>query len=164
MWQIPVLPVAMLLLASALVSTGARSRRGGGPGLRLPLRAALSVVAIAAVIAIAIPLSSSTLVRQSQSDARAANLPAALSAARSAQNAQPEAATPRLQQALLLEAQGNLAPAAAAARAATQRGPTNWRNWLVLSRIEGERGKASASLRAYRKAKSLNPHSPLFAG
>ena len=164
MWQIPVLPVAMLLLASALVSTTARSRAAARPALRFPLRAALSVAAIAAVIAIAIPLSSSTLVRQSQSDARASNLPAALSAARSAQNAQPEAATPRLQQALLLEAQGDLAPAATAARAATQREPTNWRNWLVLSRIEGERGKASASLRAYRKAKSLNPHSPLFAG
>ncbi len=164
MWQIPVLPVAMLLLASALVSTAARSRAAGRPALRFPLRAALSVAAIAAVVAIAIPLSSSSLLRQSESDARASNLPAALAAARSAQNAQPEAAAPRLQQALLLEAQGNLAPAAAAARAATARESTNWRTWLVLSRIEGEQGRVAASLRAYRRAKSLNPHSPLFAG
>ena len=40
MWQIPVLPVAMLLLASVLVSSGARSRRDATPGLRLPPRVA----------------------------------------------------------------------------------------------------------------------------
>ena len=36
--------------------------------------------------------------------------------------------------------QGNLPAATAAARAATQREPTNWRTWLVLSRVEAERG------------------------
>jgi O-antigen ligase/polysaccharide polymerase Wzy-like membrane protein len=167
MWQIPVVPVAALLLASTLVTVGTRAARirsaeWGRPGLPVPLRAGFAAAALAATVAIAIPLASTVLVRQSQSDARAANLPAALSAARSAQNAQPGAATPRLQQALVLEAQGNLAPAVAAARAAARREPTNWRIWLVLSRIEAERGLAAASLRDYRKARSLNPHSPLF--
>jgi O-antigen ligase len=164
MWQIAVLPVAVLLIASTLVSAEARS--GGTsrrPALGLPLRLAFALIVLTAIVAIAIPLSSTALVRQSQADARAADLPAALQAARSAQNAQPGSATPRLQQALLLEAQGNLPLAAAAARGATQRESTNWETWLVLSRIEAEQGRSAAALRHYRKAKSLNPLSPLFA-
>lgn len=161
MWQIPVLPVALLLLASVLVNTGATKAR---PGLPLPLRAAFSLVAIAAVVGIAIPLASTTSLRQSQAEARAGSLVSALSAAKTAQNAQPGAATPRLQQALIYESQGNLALAAEAARAATQREPTNWRTWLVLSRIEAKQGKARAALLHYRKAKSLNRNSSLLSG
>ncbi len=162
MWQIPVLPVAFLLLASTLATAAVRSRRNEAAALLVPFRAGFAVAAIAIIFAIAIPLASSTLVRQSQADARANDLPAALRAARSAQNAQPDAATPRLQQALLLEVQGNLALAAEEARGATERESTNWRNWLVLSRIEAERDRIAAALRAYRKARSLNPLSTLF--
>lgn len=90
-------------------------------------------------------------------------MPAALRAARGAESAQPGAATPRLQQALLLEAEGSLDEAALAARAATERESTNWRTWLVLSRLEAARGRALAALRAYRRARSLNPRSPVFA-
>jgi Flp pilus assembly protein TadD len=64
----------------------------------------------------------------------------------------------------VLEAEGDLALAATAARGATQRESTNWRTWMVLSRIEAKRGRASAAVRDYRKAKSLDPLSPLFAG
>lgn len=167
MWQIPVLPVAFLLLASVLIGTGerevGRSDRHDSV-LRLAPRLSVMAVAVAAIVAIAIPLSTAASLRRSQADARAGDLSAALGAARSAQNAQPGAAAPRLQEALILEAQGNLAPATEAARAATQREPTNWRTWLVLSRIDAEQGEAAAALRDYRKAKSLNPRSPLFAG
>lgn len=162
-WQLPVLPVSLLLLTSVLLSTGTRPRRGESPALRSPLQAAFALSSIAAIVAIAAPLASSTLIRQSQAYARAADLPAALRAARSAQNVRSDAATPRLQQALLLEAQGSLSLAAAAARGAAQRESTNWRIWLVLSRIEAEQGRASAALRHYREAKSLNPRSLLFA-
>lgn len=163
MWQIPVLPISMLLLASVLVTTGIRLSEKRGSGLRLPMRVAFAVASIGAIVAIAIPLASSTLIGQSQADARAGNLVAALEAARSAQNIQPDAATPRLQQALLLEGQGDLRLAAIAAHGAAEREPTNWRNWLVLSRIEAKQGSASASVHDYRKARSLNPLSPLFA-
>ena len=162
MWQFPVLAVALLLLASVLLTATGEPNRGPFPWLAL--RAPIATAALIAIAAIAIPLASETAVRQSQADAQAGRLTAALSAARTAQNAQPDAATPRLQQALLLEAQGDLAPAAAEARAATARESTNWRTWLVLSRIEAERGRAGAALRDYRKARSLDPHSPLFAG
>ncbi len=162
MWQIPVLAVALLLLASMLVTAGRRSDRRGRPSLGLPLRAALAAVALAAIVAIAIPLATATLLRDSEADARAGDLDSALAAARSAENVQPGAAPPRLQQALVLEERGNFALAAAAARAAVEREPDNWRNWLVLSRIEAESGKAEASVRDYRQARSLNPKSPVF--
>ncbi len=163
MWQIPVMAVAFLLLAAVLVATGEDSEKdGGGATLKLPLRAAVALIALVVIAAISIPLASTSLVRKSEADARAGDLPAALSAARSAQNAQPGAASPRLQQALVLESQGELAAAASAARGATERESTNWRTWLVLSRIEAELGDASAAVRDYRKARLLNPFSELF--
>ena len=45
---------------------------------------------------------------------------------------------------------------------ATAREQTNWRNWLVLARLEAKQGHADAAIRAYARAKSLNPRSPLF--
>jgi hypothetical protein len=162
MWQIPVIPVALLLLASLLVTSRDSEPAQAVSGFSLPLRIGTAAIAIAAVVAIAIPLSSSSLLRQSQADAREGDIAAALAAARSAQNAQPDAASPRVQEALLLEQIGALPAAAAAARAATEREDTNWRNWLVLARLEAKQGNADAAVRAYMKAKSLNPRSPLF--
>lgn len=161
MWQMPVLPVTLLLLASVLVTLGGAAESGAAP-FRPPPRAGLAALALIAIAAIAIPLAATSLVRQSQSDARAGDLPAALEAARSAQNVLPGAAAPRLQQALVLEEQGLLEPAAAAARAATEREPTNWRDWLVRSRIEAELGNGAQAVRSFREARSLNPHSSLF--
>jgi O-Antigen ligase len=162
MWQIPVLAVAFLLLAAVLVAADERPAKDGSAGLKLPLRAAAALAGLVAIAAIAVPLASTSLVRQSEADARAGDLPAALRSARSAQNAQPDAASPRMQEALVLESQGDLAAAAGAARAATERESTNWRTWLVLSRIEAELGDASTAVRDYRKARLLNPHSELF--
>jgi hypothetical protein len=161
-WQIAVLPAAVLLLGAALVGAG---HRPGGPRRRpfpLWVRGGVVVIGLAMIVAIATPLSSITLVRESQADARAADLASALSAARTAQNAQPYAASPRIQEALLFESAGDLKAARVAALAATEREETNWRHWLVLSRIEAAQGLAHASLHHYRRAKSLNPRSPLF--
>ncbi|MET0306960.1 MAG: O-antigen ligase family protein [Solirubrobacterales bacterium] len=161
MWQIPVLALAMLLLAAVLVTARSEDGEGGG-ALPIPWRAAVAVTALIAIVAIAIPLASTSLLRQSEADARAGDLGAALQSARSAQNVEPGAASPRLQQALLLEAQGDFDAAAEAAQEAGDREPTNWRTWLVLFRIEAERGNAGAALRLYRKARALNPYSELF--
>lgn len=165
MWQIPVIPAALLLLAAVLVGPSLPDLRGEASeprSLSLPLRGAVAAAGIAAIVAIAIPLASTSLVRQSEADARAGDLTGALDAARSAENAQPSAATPRLQQALVLEELDDLDAAADAARAATERESTNWRTWLVLSRVEAERGRAAAAVAAYRRARSLNPRSSLF--
>ena len=73
---------------------------------------------------------------------------------------QPYAGTPQLQRALVLELDGNLAAAAASARAAERREPTNWRPPLVLARIEAKRGHVPAALAAIRRARALNKTSP----
>lgn len=161
MWQLPVLPVALLLLAAALL-TGGRSDPAGPRGIPIPARLAVAAVVLAAIVAIAIPLASTSLVRSSEAEAREGDLAGALEEARTAQNVQPGTASPRLQQALVLEQQGELPAAAEAARAASEREPTNWRTWLVLSRIEAEDGQAAAAVRDYREARSLNPLSSLF--
>jgi len=160
-WQIPVLSIALLLLASLLLAGGGRQSQEGAAFNPLP-RIALVCVAGIAIVAIAIPLASSALVRQSEAYARKGDYTTAMRAARTAQNVQPGAASPRLQQALLLEIQGDYAAAAVAARAATEREKTNWRNWLVLSRVEAERGNAEAAVRDYQEVRALNPHSSLF--
>lgn len=161
-WQVPVIPVAALLLASTLVMARRPSAGGDAFYRRLSPRILLALGCLVAIVAIAVPLASTSLVRSSEAEVRSEDLNSALADARSAQNVQPDAATPRLQQALVLELQGNLPAAAEAAGGATERESTNWRTWLVLSRIEAERGNADAALAAYRKARSLNPLSPLF--
>jgi hypothetical protein len=164
LWQMPVLPVATLLLASVLVTAkgaGAGGERRGS-ALGWPLRLGIAAVAVAAIVAIGVPYASTSQVRHSEADVRAGDLSAALSAARSAQNVQPGAAAPRLQEALVLELDGRLNEAAEAARAATAREATNWRNWLVLSRLEAKLGRTDAALRDFRRARSLNVHSALF--
>ncbi|HET7416342.1 MAG TPA: O-antigen ligase family protein [Solirubrobacterales bacterium] len=163
-WQIPVLPIAMLLLAGTLVATDFRDYDDtpeGAPLSVLP-RVGVAIASLVAMTVIALPLAATSFVRQSQDEAGRGDIAAALSDARSAQNAEPFAATPRLQEALVLEQVGALGPASAAARAATERESTNWRTWVVLSRIEARRGRAVPAVLAYRKARSLNPRSELF--
>jgi tetratricopeptide (TPR) repeat protein len=126
------------------------------------LRIGFAIAALVAIVAIAIPFAGEDLLRQSKAAAREGDLAAALGDARTAAGIQPYAASPRLQEALVLELQRDFAAAARAAGAATERESTNWRTWLVLSRVEAERGNAKAALAAYRKARSLYPLSPLF--
>jgi O-antigen ligase len=161
LWQIPALALATLLLAAALLGPGARGD-DEPVGFALPQRLGMTVISLVAIAAIAIPLTSASLLRQSEAEARAGNLKAALGDARSAQNVEPGAMSPRLQRALLLGTMGDFDAAAVAAREATEREETNWRTWLVLSRIEARRGHAAAAVRDYRTARSLNPLSPLF--
>ena len=161
-WELAVLPTAVLLLAGALLAMPSRPDRAGA-AFPVWSRISVAVAATAAIVVIAIPLASTSAIRQSQAAAVSGNLPQALSEAQSASRIEPYAATPLLQEALLLEQQGRLAAASREARAATRREPTNWRVWTTLSRIEAKRGNAQASVSAYRRARLLNPRSALFA-
>ena len=164
-WQLAVIPVAFLLLAAAVLRTSAGSRRNAESQTAASVRPriVLAGLALISLVVITMPMLAVRDVRQSQADARAGRLDSALNAARSAGRFEGFAATPSLQRALVLEAQGNLEAAASAAQDATREESTNWRTWLTLSRIETERGSAQAAVDAYRTARSLNPRSPLFA-
>jgi Flp pilus assembly protein TadD len=114
------------------------------------------------LIAIAIPMLSADAVRSSEGKLQAGDTSGALDDARFAADVEPWAASPKLQEAVVLEARGDVANAVVAARDATEAESTNWRTWLVLSRLEAQTGNFDGSVAAYREARSLNPRSPLF--
>jgi hypothetical protein len=159
LWELAVIPIAFLLLASVLVSAGDHRRRAP---LSPVLRLGGVGVALAAMVAIAIPLSAASSLQQSQRQAQAADLTAALQSARDARNVEPSAAMPRAQEALVLETERKLGPAASAIAEATRLEPDEWRAWVIRSRIEAEQGHPHAAVAAYRRAGTLNPRSPLF--
>jgi len=166
-WQLGAIPfVAMLLVAVALGARDPRGRRREGDGRRrlggALARLALVAIALPALWAIIRPLATTAEVRSSQSAAQRGDYGAALSDALTAQRLEPGAASPRLQRALLLEQLGDVGGAAAAIAQAAAREPTDWRIWLVASRIATERDRPREALADYRRARSLNPTSPIF--
>ena len=160
-WQLGVLPAAFLMLAAVIAGAGAldrisrreRAKRRGG---RIWLeRGAMIAVGALAMVAIALPLASTEAIDNSEKSYRAGQLDSALTDARTAARVQPYAATPRMQEALILEVQGRYGPAVAAAEDAVRAESTNWRPWFILSRLQARNGNAKAAVRSYRHAKIL---------
>jgi len=166
-WEMAAIACAVLLLAAVVVAGRGEGELGeearDAPRRRLLPRAVVAVLAVAALCAVAVPMAGALATRESRAAAADGRLLAAIEDSRTAERLQPYAATPRLQRALVLEEAGALAGAAAAAKAATADEPTNWRTWFVLARIEAQRGKNTAAVAALRKARRLNPRSPLLA-
>jgi hypothetical protein len=174
-WQLPALPAAFLLITGAVVAPAGRTARQGPAGLRrssqtqssrqhqpIAIRAGIVVCAIACLAAIGVPLATENAVRKSQSAANAGDTSLALADARSAVRVEPGAASAQLQVALVLELQHQYRSALQAALKATRDEPQNWSGWLVVSRLAAESGNPRASVAAYRRARSLNPTSPIF--
>ena len=173
MWQLPVLPVAVLLLAGALLAPARQADRGADSN---PASTGRGVSRTPSVVAarrdcrggrrlpscIAIPLASTEAVRQSQAAARAGDTEAALADAKAAIRVEPAAASAQLQAALVLELQHDFSSALKYAQIATTDEPANWQNWLVRSRIEAEAGHPAQAVAAFRRARSLNPQSAIF--
>jgi Flp pilus assembly protein TadD len=122
----------------------------------------LALLAIAALGAVLVPLAGQLAIRDSQAAAADGRPAAALADSVAAERLQPYAASAYLQEALVLEAAGELGPAAAAARVATTDSPTDWTTWLTLARIDARRGATGAALAELRRARQLNPQSSLF--
>ena len=159
LWELAVVPIAFLLLASVLVGAGEQRR---SKSLPVPARVAGVVVSLIAMVAIAIPLSSARSLQKSQNDAHAGSLDSALRAAHDAREVEPFAGRPRLQEALVLEAQGRLEEAGKAAVKATDLEPDEWRAWVIRSRLEAELGEARAAVESFHRAQALNPRSELL--
>lgn len=166
-WQVGALACVAMLLGAVLVagkddeSQGTEREHAARRPVRLP-RAVPVMMAVAALCAVGIPMAAALAMRNSDRALADGRLAAALENARVAQRIQPYAATPRLQQALALEQAGDLRRAAAAARAATAREPTNWRTWFVLARIQAQGGDADVAVQTLRRARQLNPRAKLL--
>jgi hypothetical protein len=158
-WQLPVLPACVLLLLAAVLAPLRRSARLPRRAFSIPL----VVVGIAALIAISYPLATSNAIASSQAAFNAGDHLAALKDARNAVSIEPDSAVAQIQLALVLESYHDYPAAVSAADDAVAVESQNWSNWLTLSRLEAEDGNARASLAAYRRARMLNPHSPIFS-
>lgn len=158
MWQ----STAVTALALALVAASAArlsSRRWSVP---VWLRAGLAVVA-AGIALVQVPGIASTLaLRHSQSAAGAGNVSVALSWAREAVSAEPWSASGYEQKALVEESDGLLPQAADDERRAIAHEPTNYIHWLIMARIQTERGLVGIALRDYYRARSLRPLAAVF--
>ena len=159
-WELSVLPIAFMVLAAGLL--GPRRYRSTSRKEGFLIRGGLVALGVIAMVAIVPQLLGAEAIRDSQSAADSGNLQSALDKADHAHDLQPYAATPDLQQALVLELMGKYDAAVAPARDATQAASRDWRTWLVLSRLQAEAGRPAASISAYERARSLNPRSMLF--
>ena len=120
-WQMAVLPVAILLLgAGVLAPTRRQMAVASKRGVRAATRVVVAVLAVASLAAIGVPLATASAVLRSQAAVSAGNTNAALSDARAATGLEPGASTPQLQAALVLELRRQLSSAVAFARKATR--------------------------------------------
>jgi len=157
MWEsTTVTLLGLLAIGVAAASVSAPAVRT----LRVPGRIAFAVACLVALLVQLPGLSSTLRTRDSQREFSRGDNAAALSDATSAINAEPWAASPFAQRALVEEAQGNLAAARVDLLRAQHREPTNYRHPLILSRVEAELGNASAAVADFRRAVSLRPKSP----
>jgi O-antigen ligase len=163
-WQVPVLPTAFLLLAGAVMAPApaAGERRDARISLGAQ-RVGTILMALAGLVAIAVPLATSNAVQASQAAVARNDLTVAMRDAQQAAAIEPGAASPQVQLALVDELRGDLSHALAAAKRAAGDEPANWSTWLIISRLQAETGHPARSIAAYIHARSLNPTSPLFA-
>jgi hypothetical protein len=161
MWELGA--VGTLALGGVAVAGAGGLDRAGtaqpGPWLRLGLTVGALLLA-----AVQVPgLVSTQRSRASETDLDQGRLSAALDAANDAVDAEPWAATPYATRALVLERSGDLAAAAGDARDAIDREPDNWRNHLLLARIDAERGSRRTALSQLAEARRLAPRNLLLA-
>jgi hypothetical protein len=90
------------------------------------------------------------------------DLDAALEDARDAASLEPWAATPHLQQALVLEEKGEFTAAAHEAALAVEKEPFNWEHRWTLSRIEEAGGNKDQATFNFYAARELNRLAPYF--
>jgi O-Antigen ligase len=157
-WMWESTAVGVLAVSAAAVSMGARSE----PLARAPkalLRAPVVAFAIVAALIQLPGLVSTSATRNSQAEFNRGQTAKALASANDAIQSEPWAASPYVQRALVEEGTDQLDAARLDLLRAQKREPTNWRQPLLLSRVDAERGDAAAALADYKRAKVLRPKS-----
>jgi hypothetical protein len=162
MWEstaVTVLALAAVGFAGGRLTGPVRSAR-----IRRPARAAAALAAVA-FAALQVPgLLSTAEIRASQRAERAGHPSLALAWANDAVSAEPWAASPYDQRGLVLEAAGRYAGAAANFRHAIANEPDNFVHWVLLARVQAERGRVRAAVSDYDQAHRLRPLSTVLAG
>ena len=160
MWESTAVTVLALAAVAAAGAAGDRPRTRP----RLAARVLVPAVALAALLVQVPGLVSTSKIRDSQAAFRAADVERALVDATDAVEAEPWAASPFVQRALVEEGSGDLAAAATDLRRAASREPTNWRPAVLLARVEAKRGRVEVALREFRRAQSLRRGGSVFEG
>ena len=165
MWQLTAVSVVGVACLGLLVAGGSLpaprvAHRGG----RVLLRGILVVAALLAIACEGLPLLTDAQIRASQAASMTGDSAASYAHARRAVALQPWAGSPYVQLALVDEQNQDLRAAAAAINSALQRDKSDWRSWLIASRIETKLGQIRKATRSLMRAKELNPRSPIFAG
>ncbi|MBV9213723.1 MAG: O-antigen ligase family protein [Actinobacteria bacterium] len=162
--MIGVVCLALLCGRATAPASGTREvPRAAARGAAVAAVAAAAVVAIVLSGAMALPWLVEREIHASQAAVRSRNLGEAITRARAARSLQPWAASPYLQLALTNERGGALRAARRAIAGATRRDPSDWRLWLVYTRIATESGRPKLARRTLAAMRKLNPRSPLFA-
>ena len=175
MWESTAVTVLALLAVGTAIAVPAGADPVAAPGgaaavaadgrsarLRVPWRVGMTLLAVLACLVELPGLVSTSEVRRSQSSVRTGAFDNAFRQANDAIDAEPWAATPYVQRALVEERTGRLAAARVDLQRAMSREPTNWRHPLTLARVEAELGDSQAALRYYQRARRLHPLSPVF--
>ncbi|HEX6459546.1 MAG TPA: O-antigen ligase family protein [Thermoleophilaceae bacterium] len=157
MWESTTVSLLALL---AIAVAGAAAAAPAARRARVPARVAFAVVGLVAVLVQLPGLSSTLRTRASQRAFERRDNATALSDATDAIAAEPWAASPYMQRALVEEAQGNLVASRVDLLRAQRREPTNYRYPLILSRVQAEAGNTGAAIANFRRAKALRPKSP----
>lgn len=159
LWESPAVTVLAVTLAGAIVLAGARTGPAPSWLLRVPL-----VLAAVLMCLVQLPgLVSTSEVRKSQQALASGDVAAARRHADSAIEAQPWAASPFVQRALVDERAGAYTAAVAELEDAAQRGDRDWRTYVLLARVEAKRGNPAGAIAAFRRARELRPRSQFFA-
>jgi hypothetical protein len=159
-WMWESTAVALLAFVCAMLGAASQSRDVAKPRARV--RIGITVISLG-VLALLIPaLVSAEQLKESQGAVRAHRFAEAVATATTAINLQPWSVRAYQQRALVLENAGLLAAAAKDASKAVELESANYENWLILARIEVERGRTAAGLSAARRARALHPRGMEF--
>lgn len=159
MWESTAITVLALAGIAALGARLGRAR----PRVKVPLRVVMAALALAAGAAQLPGLLSTGAIRRSQSAEAASRPNEALAWARAAVDAEPWSASAYEQLGLVWESAGQFTAAAQNLRRAIAREPQNYVHWLLLARVETERGRLRVALGAYDRARQLFPRADVFA-
>lgn len=155
LWEATAVAVLAMVLAGAVLAAGGTPADRPSAAWRVPL----GIVALLLCLVQLPGMVSLSAVRDSQAAIDEGRLGDAEADATRAVDAQPWAATPYAQRALVYEQARRLAPAVTDLERAVAREPENWRYQLLLARVQAERGNNQEALAAFAEAQRLRPKS-----